>query len=282
MILIADSGSTTTDWVFVNHGEFTRFKSPGFNPYYYKNEDYLNLLNDKSLAGISFSKVEEIFFYGSGCSSAENCVIVKSALWEMFPNAKIHLHHDLYGAALALCGKQAGIACILGTGSNSCLWSGNEITENVPSLGYLLADEGSGTYLGKIILTEILLGNAPEEISDAFYESYDLSFATTLDKIYKQGNPNKFMSQLSVFANDNIDNEWILSMIRKNFEDFLEAQIMKYSNYENHKINFVGSVSYHFKEILLEVLKNRSLTAGKIIKSPIEELVRLHIKQVKQ
>ncbi len=277
MMLIVDSGSTTTEWVFVNDGEFTRFKSPGFNPYYYKNKEYLYFLDDKSLAGLMFSNVEEIFFYGSGCSTPDNCTIVKSALREIFPGAKVHLHHDLYGAAIALCGNQPGIACILGTGSNSCLWDGNEIIENVPSLGYLLADEGSGTYLGKIILAEILLGNAPEEISDSFYETYNLSFATTLDKIYKEGNPNKFMSQLSIFAFNNLDDEWILSMVEKNFEDFLEAQIMKYSNYENHKINFVGSVSHHFKDVLFDVLRNHSLNAGKIIKSPIEELVRLHI-----
>jgi N-acetylglucosamine kinase-like BadF-type ATPase len=277
MMLIVDSGSTTTDWVFVNNGEYTRFKSPGFNPYYYKNEEYLDFLNDKQLAGIRFSKVEEIFFYGSGCSTAENCAIVKSALWEMFPNAMLHLHHDLYGAALALCGNNTGIACILGTGSNSCLWNGIEIVENVPSLGYLLADEGSGTYLGKIILAEILIGNAPNEIAEAFYDTYKLNFATTLDKIYKEGNPNKFFSQLSHFANDNINNDWIVSMIGKNFEDFLRTQIMKYSNYENHKINFVGSVSYHFKDILIDILKKHSLNTGKIIKSPIEELVRMHV-----
>lgn len=277
MKVVVDSGSTSTDWVFIQKDKTTRFKSPGFNPYYFKDDDYLDYLTDESLSHLRFSKVEEIFFYGSGCSTPQNCTIVKTALWEIFPNAQIHLHHDLYGAAVALCGKEEGIACILGTGSNSCLWDGNKIIENVPSLGYLLADEGSGTYLGKIILTEILLGNAPDEISDKFFKTYKLDFSKTLDKIYKEENPNKFLSGISKFAHDHKNDVWIKSMIKQNFNDFIDLQISKYSNYKTHKINFVGSVAFHFSDILLEVLEDRKLNSGKIISNPIEELVRFHM-----
>ncbi len=277
MKVVVDSGSTSTDWVFIQKDKTTRFKSPGFNPYYFKDDDYLDYLTDESLSHLRFSKVEEIFFYGSGCSTPQNCTIVKTALWEIFPNAQIHLHHDLYGAAVALCGKEEGIACILGTGSNSCLWDGNKIIENVPSLGYLLADEGSGTYLGKIILAEILLGNAPDEIIDKFFKTYKLDFSKTLDKIYKEENPNKFLSGISKFAHDHKNDVWIKSMIKQNFNDFIDLQISKYSNYKTHKINFVGSVAFHFSDILLEVLEDRKLNSGKIISNPIEELVRFHM-----
>lgn len=277
MKVVVDSGSTSTDWVFIQKDKTTRFKSPGFNPYYFKDDDYLDYLTDESLSHLRFSKVEDIFFYGSGCSTPQNCTIVKTALWEIFPNAQIHLHHDLYGAAVALCGKEEGIACILGTGSNSCLWDGNKIIENVPSLGYLLADEGSGTYLGKIILTEILLGNAPDEIIDKFFKTYKLDFSKTLDKIYKEENPNKFLSGISKFAHDHKNDVWIKSMIKQNFIDFIDLQISKYSNYKTHKINFVGSVAFHFSDILLEVLEDRKLNSGKIISNPIEELVRFHM-----
>ena len=277
MKVVVDSGSTSTDWVFIQKDKTTRFKSPGFNPYYFKDDDYLDYLTDESLSHLRFSKVEEIFFYGSGCSTPQNCTIVKTALWEIFPNAQIHLHHDLFGAAVALCGKEEGIACILGTGSNSCLWDGNKIIENVPSLGYLLADEGSGTYLGKIILTAILLGNAPEEISDTFFKTYELDFSKTLDKIYKEENPNKFLSSISKFAHDNKNNGWIKSMIKQNFNDFIDLQISKYSNYKTQKIHFVGSVAFHFNEILSEVMNERNLKLCKIISNPIEELVRFHM-----
>ncbi len=281
MILIVDSGSTTTEWIFVmDGGETKRFLTPGFNPYYFKDESYLEKLDSQMTGEISFSDVGFIYFYGSGCSSQTNCALVKTSLWEMFPEADIKLNHDLYGAAVALCGDDVGIACILGTGSNSCLWNGKEIVENVPSVGYLLGDEGSGNYLGKLILTEVLLGNAPEELSKHFYEFYDLDFTTTMEKIYKQENPNRFLASISKFASKNISNIWIKEMIKQNFNNFIDRQIVKYTNYENYKISFVGSVAFAFQDILKEVMKSRGLKQGKIIRSPMEELVKYHVKNI--
>lgn len=278
MILIVDSGATTTEWVFLRNNEIVkRHLGPGFNPYYFKDENYLVKLEEEISNEIHFADVETIYFYGSGCSSETNCALVKSSLWESFPNANIHLHHDLYGAAVALCGKEAGIACILGTGSNSCLWNGEEILENVPSLGYLLGDEGSGTYLGKIILAEILIEAAPREISELFYERYDMDLSTILDKMYKEPNPNKFLSSISKFAYDHISNPWIKKMVERNFNDFIDKQVSKYTEFENHEISFVGSVAFGFQDILIEVLKSRNLIPGKFIKSPIDDLVKFHI-----
>lgn len=277
MILIVDSGSTTTEWVFVRNTKvIKRHLGPGFNPYYFKDEDYLVKLEQEISNDIHFADVETIYFYGSGCSSETNCALVKSSLWESFSNANIHLHHDLYGAAVALCGNEAGIACILGTGSNSCLWDGKEILENVPSLGYLLGDEGSGTYLGKIILAEILIDAAPKDISTLFYDEFDMDFSTILDKIYKEINPNKFMSSVSMFAYDHISNLWVRKMVERNFNDFIDKQVSKYTDFEKYKISFVGSVAFGFQDILIEVLEGRNLRPGKFIKSPIDELVRYH------
>lgn len=277
MILVVDSGSTTTEWVFVNEDEITRIKTPGFNPYYFKNEEYLDQLVNEDLGEIRFSKVEEVFFYGSGCSSAENCTLVKSALWQIFTNATVHVGHDLLAAAIALCGNNEGIACIMGTGSNSCLWNGKEIIENVPSLGYLLADEGSGVYLGKTILREILYGNAPKEISEAFYEEYKTNFSTSLDKLYKEEKPNKFMASISRFAYKHTDNKWIREMIKANFQNFIDLQISKYTNSKNYKVNFIGSVAFVYSDILKLVLEENGYSCGKIIRSPIDELVRFHL-----
>lgn len=277
MILIVESGATTTEWVFLKDKKLLKsFKTPGFNPYYFKDEDYLRKLEDEVSKEIYFSEVETIYFYGSGCSTQINCALVKSSLWEMFPEANIHLNHDLFGAAVALCGNQQGIACILGTGSNSCLWDGEKIIERVPSLGYLLADEGGGASLGKLILREVLLGNAPHEISQQFYGFYKLDFSTTLERIYKRDNPNKFFATISKFASDNISHSWIQEMIKLNFNDFIDKQIVKYTDYEKYEIGFVGSVALGFQDILKDVLKARGLKHGKIIKSPIEELIKFH------
>ena len=277
MILIVDSGSTTTEWVFVkDDGQTKRFLSPGFNPYYFKDENYLDQLDKQMTGEISFSDINSIFFYGSGCSSQTNCALVKTSLWEMFPEADIQLNHDLYGAAVALYGNNNGIACILGTGSNSCLWNGKEIIENIPSLGYLLGDEGSGFHLGKLILTEILLGNAPHEVSKGFYEFYEMDFSTTMERIYKQDKPNKFLAGISKFASENISNPWIQEMIKLNFSNFIDKQIVKYTDFDKYEISFVGSVAFGFQDILRGVLESRDLKVGKIIKSPVDELVKFH------
>lgn len=278
MKLIVDSGSTTTEWVFVRNNEVVkRYMGPGFNPYYFKDENYLLNLEEEISAEINFSDVESIYFYGSGCSTESNCTIVKTALWESFTNANIILNHDLYGAAVALFGKNEGVACILGTGSNSCLWNGKEILENVPSVGYLLGDEGSGTYLGKIILAEILMESAPKEISKIFYDTFNLNFSKVLDKIYKEPNPNKLFASISKFASENISYPWLQEMVKRNFNDFIDKQVSQYTDFGKYEISFIGSVSLGFKDLLLEVLESRNLKAGKFIKSPVDELVKFHL-----
>jgi len=277
MKLIVDSGSTSTDWIFIKEGAVIKeFKGPGFNPYYFNDENYLIKLEEAVSDEIQFPEIGNIYFYGSGCSTQTNCALVKSTLWESFPNANIQLHHDLFGAAVALLGNNKGIACILGTGSNSCLWDGADIIENVPSIGYLLGDEGSGTYLGKLIVTEILLENAPTEISKKFYTAYQLDFPTVLDRIYKQEDPNKFLSEISKFASANLSDNWIKEMIKLNFNRFIDKQVSHYTNFGNQEISFVGSVAFGFQNLLREVLGSRNLKVGKIIKSPVGELVKFH------
>ena len=167
MILIADSGATKTHWVLLDKGEVQlEVYSKGFNPYYYKADDFTQSLMEEFIGRISFKDISAIYFYAAGCSSKANVNIIQSSLSKIFVKATIFAHHDLYGAAIALLGNEKGIACILGTGSNSCLWDGQTIIHNVPSLGYLLGDEGGGTYTGKLLVREILLGIAPLEVSE--------------------------------------------------------------------------------------------------------------------
>jgi len=278
MILIADSGSTKTSWALLTHDKPVEYLSTkGHNPYYYTDEELRLILRQELSTQIRQpDDVTEIYFYGSGCSSQTNCNRVENALKDLFLNAKIHVHHDLYGAALALFHREKGIACILGTGSNSCGWDGEKITENVPSLGFMLADEGSGTTIGKNLLRGLLKGEADEEITRDFYHQHDLNFEKTLDLIYKQPEPNRFMASLTRFALKHIKNPWCRKVVKQSLDDFITLNVMLYEEHRSLPISFTGSIAYHFMDILREVCHEHGLTLGIVLKDPIEGLVRYH------
>ncbi len=278
MKLIADSGSTKTSWALIDNDKPAQvFSTRGYNPYYYADQEFKNILEHELMPQIcDTNAVKSLFFYGSGCSSSTNCFRVETALQPLFPQARIEVNHDLYGAALALLHRGKGIACILGTGSNSCVWDGEKIVENVPSLGFLLADEGSGTTIGKNLLTGLLKGEADPEITKAFYDRYELTFEKTLDLLYKQPEPNRFMAQLTKFASDHIDNQWCRAVIKKSFDDFITRNIKFYQNYQRLPIVFTGSIAHHFKEILAEACAEHELTMGEVLKDPIHGLIEFH------
>jgi len=277
MILVADSGATKTHWVLLNSGSVQmELYSTGFNPYYYKTEVFTESLLDQFNDKVEFDKISAIYFYAAGCSSPANAEIIRSALGKIFSHAQIEAHHDLYGAAIALLGNEKGIACILGTGSNSCLWDGQTIIHNVPSVGYLLGDEGGGTYLGKLLVREILLGIADQEISELFYDFVKMDFSGVLDEIYKKPNPNQFLSQQSKFIRSHIQNSYCKELVKRSFHDFVNVQLLKYPGYQNLSTCFTGSVAANFKEILVEVLKEHNIKMGKVIKEPMEGLIEYH------
>ena len=278
MILIADSGSTKTHWVLINGKSVEEeIYTTGFNPYYYDTREFEEALK-KDLAGnLPVNEISHIYFYGAGVSSDANRAIVERALLVAFPDAVIETHHDLHGAAIALLGRKKGIACILGTGSNSCLWDGQKIVANVPSLGYLLGDEGGGTYLGKLLVRDVLMGDAGGEIKKLFFQYNQLDFARTLDRIYKQPDPNLFFSQQTRFVRDHIDQLWFRQLVQRNFRDFVKVQLSKYPDYKTLPVCFVGSVAYNFRDILEEVLSENGITPGKIIKEPMEGMVEYYL-----
>ncbi len=277
MILIADSGSTKTSWLLADGERIVQeITTSGYNPYYYKNTGLLDTIKTELLSQLSTTEIDKIFFYGSGCSSDINCTMVKSSLWQLFPNSLVEVNHDLYGAAVALLNNDKGIACILGTGSNSCSWDGRRIIQNIPSVGYLLGDEGSGTYIGMKILKGILENKAPAEIVNSYYNEYNTSFEEVLNRIYNETKPNQFISTVSKFANKNISNSWVRSVVKQSFVDFIENQIKHYNNYQKLKISFTGSIAYHFKDILLEACNENSIRMGIILKNPIEGLFTYH------
>lgn len=277
MILVADSGATKTHWVLLdNESVQLEVYTKGFNPYYYSADDFTKSLLEEFIDKIAFKDISNIYFYAAGCSSKANVNIIQSALSKIFVNASIFAHHDLYGAAIALLGNDKGIACILGTGSNSCLWDGQNIIHNVPSVGYLLGDEGGGTYTGKLLVREILLGIAPKDISELFYESVGLTFSSTLDRIYKEPNPNQFLSQQTKFLREHITNTYCKNLVKRSFSDFVDVQLIKYPGVKSLPSSFTGSVAANFKGILKEVLDKHSIKMGRIIKEPMEGLITYH------
>jgi len=277
MKLIVDSGTTKTHWVLLGGTHITEnFVTSGFNPYYTSAETIRQIMSTGLPESMQNKKVKEVFFYGTGCSTTENCSLIKTILNEFFEKAKIETHHDLYGAAVALLKNREGIAAILGTGSNSCLWNGHEIVERVPSVGWLIGDEGSATHLGKILLKAFLSGEMSAESTTAFYHYTGLDFEGTLHKIYKDNQPNRWISTLSRFASANMENQEIRNLVKQNFRDFLSAQIKKYTACHEKEISFVGSVAWHFKDILQEVMREENLHPGIIMQQPMDGLIEFH------
>lgn len=278
MKLIVDGGATKTQWVVLNdHKKTDQFITHGLNPYYQDANTINQLLSEGLPKNLLFHEVTSLYYYGTGCSTFENCALIKTILLHFFPEAQITVHHDLYGAALALFQDQPGIACILGTGSNSCLWDGKEITESIPSLGYLIGDEGSGTYLGKLLLKALLDQNSDSEITDLFYRYTGLDFSEILHKIYKEPHSNRWIAGLSTFALEHKENTIVKECIHRNFNDHIVHQISRYPKYKNYNIGFVGSVAWYFKEELKTVLKQNGLMAQTIIKEPMEGLIKWHL-----
>ncbi|MCF8233962.1 MAG: ATPase [Bacteroidales bacterium] len=277
MILIADSGTTKTDWCLVDAYGYPKYlETAGFNPYYMDSDTIRNILEKELTPLIDEKNIKELYFYGSGCSTNTKRLIVDNALSDTFTEAHIEVEHDLLGAARGLLGRDAGIACILGTGSNSCYYDGQAITENIPSLGYLYGDEGSGAYIGRKLLEAYLKNKLPEEINLAFTEKHELSLEQILDATYNREKPNQFMASFVPFVAEHIDNDFLRNLVRASFEDFMQNQVFRYSRFRENAIHFSGSIAFIFKDILERVLKEYDLKMGKIIKKPIEGLAGYH------
>ena len=225
---------------------------------------------------VSTDSISKISFYGTGCSTPRTVGIIELALEGVFKNAVIEVNHDLFGAARALCGKDAGIACILGTGANSCLFDGEKIIDNIPSVGFMLGDEGSGGYLGKKLVRAYFYGELPEDLTLAFANKYNLSRDEMLLNVYKKPAPNRYLASFSIFLSEHNSHSFIQDFVQKGFQAFLDAMVLKYENVENLPIHFLGSIAVHFQSELEAVLKSNHLELGKIIHNPVDELVNFH------
>jgi N-acetylglucosamine kinase-like BadF-type ATPase len=277
MILIADAGATKIQWMVVEDQQQSGpYETSGFNPYFMEAEILEEILDKELIPFLKAEPIKEVFYYGAGCSTTQKCAIVDEALKEEFPVANCDVQHDLLGAARALFNKEAGIACILGTGSNSCLYNGEKIVENVTSLGYLFGDEGSGGYLGKLLLTEYLRGRLPGRISSAFDKKYGYTLENILDAVYNKPHPNQFLSSFSRFVGEHIRSSFIAKLAEQNFIDFFEEQIVSYTNYQKVPIGVIGSVGHAFQGIFKKVSRKYGVKVVEITRSPIKGLVRYH------
>ncbi|MCU0439122.1 MAG: N-acetylglucosamine kinase [Raineya sp.] len=280
MILIADSGSSKTDWTVLDDKQIQEsFQTVGMNPYFWTTEQIIEELWANVVGHVGEQNITEIYFYGAGCSTEPKKNIVKTAFEEIFKKAHIiQIEHDLQAAAVALCGKDAGVACILGTGSNACVFDGHKITAQPINLGFWLGDEGSGGWLGKELIKAYLHQELPENLRQDLKNTYNISLEDVLENAYQKKSPNRYFASFAPFFTKNIQNEFVRNIIVQNFNLFLEKYILKMPDVQDLPIHFVGSVAFYFQEILGECLKQKKLQMGKIIKSPMEGLIEFYQK----
>jgi len=279
MILIADSGSTKTDWVLVDGNKNqSYYKTIGYNPYFVNSDFICNSLSEKLIPQFDPGMVRNIFFYGAGCSTVNNNNIVSIALARCFNKAEIVVSHDMLAAARALLGEQSGFAAILGTGSNTCIYNGKEIEKNIDSLGYLLGDEGSGSYIAKKIIRDFMRNYLPVELAQKFTQTYNLNNSEIFDSLYTKLTPNRFLADFCKFADKHKEHEYIQNIIRESFNDFFANLVCRYPGYQKFSFNCVGSVGFVFKDRLKEVAASYNMELGVLLPSPIGNLVNYHLK----
>lgn len=275
-ILIADSGSTKTEWVLVNQEGQEFFKSDGLNPYFRTHGQLSEAIKNGVKNSLKNSQVDEIFFYGSGSGNESRKAILQNAIRENFPESEIHIESDMLGAAIACFGKEEGVACIMGTGSNSCVYDGEKIVKSIPSLGFVFGDEGSGGYFGKRILNAYYYKTMPEDLRNALEETSDMSLESVLHKIYEEPQANRFVASFSKILGDYRDHPFIKNMVRKGFEAFADKQLGYFEESKEKEIGFVGSIASVYQEILEEVLSERGMDLSIVVRKPLDRLVDFH------
>jgi N-acetylglucosamine kinase-like BadF-type ATPase len=274
--LIADSGATKCEWCLITDGKKKTIVTQGISPYFLDETQIIEILNKSLIPKLKEVFIEEVFFYGTGLSNANNSLIVKKALKNLFKKAKIQIETDLTAAARALCGKKKGIACILGTGSNSCYYDGKKMQKNSPGIGYILGDEGSGAYLGKKVIQHFLYNTFDEEIMARFEKQFKTTPVEILETVYKQPLANRYLASFAIFLAENRGHYMIENIIEDGLNDFFFTHIYKYKESWTYPINFIGSIAFGFKDVLQELCKTYELDLGRVLKTPMKGLIEYH------
>ena len=249
-----------------------RFQTEGFNPNYSDIQILAKTCKDVSLP----DKIQSIHYYGTGCGSEKNCQLINKVFQQRFPKAEIHVTHDLMAVCHAVLGNEKGIACILGTGSNSCVYDGENITEKAVSLGYLLGDEGSGMHIGREVVRAYLYGFMPEDLRQKFAETYPLELPDFIQMLYHNAQPSRYLASFAKFAGENQSHPFIHALVKRCFQSFIEAFVLRFEDCKSMKISFVGSIAFHFQDILKETISDNNLTLGIVLQMPAEGLVRYY------
>lgn len=278
MILVADSGSTKAHWNLVDdNGNISHYETLGFNPLFIDTKGIVAELQKGFEPLAVADKIARVYFYGASCSSYERKAVVADALKQVFKQSDVMVDHDMLAAARALCGDKPGIAAILGTGSNACYYDGKDIVENIPALGFILGDEGSGAYIGRLLVRGFIYKTMPLELSDKFYATYQLTKDDIFAAVYSKPLPNRFLAQFTTFATRNMEHPYIANILEQAFDDFFTNHIVRYSRHKDVPVGFVGSVAYYHADILKRVAAKYSVTVATVVKEPIGELTRYHI-----
>lgn len=275
--LICDSGATKAEWCLVKNGKKKTIFTQGISPYFLHTTQIQELLLKELKPHLKKAEVERIYYSGTGCANPSNAKSVKKALQFVFPaTKKIEVTHDLMGAARALCGKKKGIACILGTGSNSCYYDGKKIVKNSPGLGFILGDEGSGAYLGKKVIQHYLYGTFDDELMARFDATYTTTKTEILENVYQKPLPNRYLAGFTLFLVANRGHYIIENIIEDGLNDFFSTHLCKYKEARSLPVNFIGAVAFGFKDVLQQLCNTYRFQPGKVLKNPMEGLVKYH------
>ncbi len=276
MLLVADSGSSKTDWMLSlpENGPF-EIHSAGINPYFLGEKDMIRILHQAKDFDAYADDVTEVYFFGAGCSSPDKRELVSNALSERFKNAYISVESDLLGSAYATCGSHKGFSCVLGTGSNISFFNGETVAENKHGLGFVLGDEGSGTFFGKKLITDFLYQKMPKNVETLFKRKYNLTKEIVIKHVYQKPAANIYLASFTRFISDLSPNDnYRQNLLNYGFEKYVTSNIMSFENYRDFKCHFVGSLAYHFQEILKDVCKKHQVEVGKILSKPIHDLYK--------
>ncbi len=277
MILVADSGATKCDWMFVSENEEpVKVSTIGFSPFFHSEAFITNNIKQSTEFKKRAELVDQIYYYGTGCSSKPRKAHMQRALKAVCSNASIYVDHDLNGAAYAACMGEEGIACILGTGSNACYFNGVGIEEGVPALGHRLGDEGSGSYFGRKLLSKYLYKRLPEYLQNKLENDYGLNKEIIFENVYSKPHENVYLASFMKSLSDFKEEKWVVDFIYSGLAEFADIHITSLPKHQEIPVNFVGSVAYYFQHILQRVSDDFGFTIGRIVKQPIYNLIEYH------
>ncbi len=273
MIIVVDSGSYKSDWMFTPAGgQALTFRTAGINPFFTPEKEIVRIIQHFKAIKPYIEEATEIYFFGSGCTSPDRREMVSNAVSAVFKNAFVSVDTDLIGSTYATCGDRPGIICTMGTGSNISFFDGETVQPSKHGTGFILGDLGSGAWFGKKLLTDYLYGLLPPELSDDFGARHDVTRENVIRHVYQEAHPNTYLASFAPFMSEHAEHPYISSLLYNGFEEFVKTNIFSYPDFQEHICHFVGSIAYFYSQPLYAVCENNGIKVGKIIRQPIQDL----------